>query len=428
MTTFRALTMKMKESRLFKDSFWAVFGNGLGSVLMLFAGILIARYLGRDVYGEYGVVKTNMFYLAGFSTFGLGYTATRFVAKYVSTDVLYVKSIIKESILVTLLFSSTIAICLIIFAKDLAVYLNEPLLVKPFRYLSFIVITKALCTTGIGILAGLGKFKEIAKNAVISGIAMLGSCVPLTYYLGLDGSLTALCISQVLNTILNYYDIKKYCKSYLHYEKQFEIKRLISFSFPVAMQEISYSICNWAAILILTKYSSLGEVGIYSATAQWNAIIMFLPGLLHNVVLSHLSRNQSSQSHKNKVNRLLSVYLVCTVIPFICVFLLAPYITSFYGKSFSSMTTVLKVIVFSTIPSCCSEVFRSELLAIGRPWVLFLIRIIKDIVFILLLFFALTHVTNLGGALIYAYVNLFISFVIFLSLFISFRIIIRKIE
>ena len=80
------LVAKLKQSKLFKDSFWAIFGNGLGTALLLIAGIIIARYLGKDVYGEYGVVKTNMFYIAGFSTFGLGLTSTRFIAKYLGED------------------------------------------------------------------------------------------------------------------------------------------------------------------------------------------------------------------------------------------------------------------------------------------------------------------------------------------------------
>ena len=40
---------RLLQSKLFKDSFWAVFGNGLGNALLLLAGILIARFLGKDL-------------------------------------------------------------------------------------------------------------------------------------------------------------------------------------------------------------------------------------------------------------------------------------------------------------------------------------------------------------------------------------------
>ena len=44
------------KSNFFKDSSWAVFGNGIGYGLMLLSGIIIARMLGKDLYGEYGFV------------------------------------------------------------------------------------------------------------------------------------------------------------------------------------------------------------------------------------------------------------------------------------------------------------------------------------------------------------------------------------
>ena len=62
--SFKDIRQNLISSSLFKDSFWAVFGNGLGYFLLLVAGIVIARFLGKDIYGEYGVVKTTMFHIA----------------------------------------------------------------------------------------------------------------------------------------------------------------------------------------------------------------------------------------------------------------------------------------------------------------------------------------------------------------------------
>ena len=76
----------IKENTFFKDSFWAVVGNGSGYGLLLLAGIIIARLLGKDLYGEYGFIKTTMFQFAAFATLGLGYTATKFIAQY-KTDI-----------------------------------------------------------------------------------------------------------------------------------------------------------------------------------------------------------------------------------------------------------------------------------------------------------------------------------------------------
>ena len=71
----------IKYSKLAGDSFWALFGNGLGNLLIMVSGILIARLLGKDLYGQYGVVKSTMFYIASFSCFGMGVTSTKYVSQ-----------------------------------------------------------------------------------------------------------------------------------------------------------------------------------------------------------------------------------------------------------------------------------------------------------------------------------------------------------
>lgn len=396
-----AAIAKVKENKFLKDSFFAVFGNGIGQFLLLVSGILIARFLGKDVYGEYGVAKTNMFYMAGFATFGLVYSSTRFIAKYIKEDKSQVIGIVKTSSAITLIFSSLIAIIIVLFSDSLANYLDTPDLSDVFKYLSVIIILKALSSTSTGILSGLGLFKNIAINVLSSGGVMLVSCVPLTYYFGLRGSLSSLLLSQLVNTFANYYCINRECRSYPIYYDDNHYKELLRFSFPVALQEISYSVCNWAGILFLTKMSSIGEVGIYSATAQWNAVITFIPGLLANVVLSHLSGSSETEQQKN-IKRIMIVYLICTIIPFVVVYCFTPIIVSMYGPDYSSMGKVLRLMIFATIPTCCSDVYKAEFLASGRPWLLFVLRMTKDIVFLVLTYLLLAYSGGNEGSYCYA--------------------------
>ena len=89
---------KLQSSKLFKDSFWAVFGNGLGNCLLLIAGIVIARVLGKELYGEYGMVKTTMFHIGYFATLGLGFTSTKFIADAVQQAKGCLRSTIKVSL------------------------------------------------------------------------------------------------------------------------------------------------------------------------------------------------------------------------------------------------------------------------------------------------------------------------------------------
>ena len=393
----------LKKNSLYRNSFWALFGNGLGYGLLLLSGILIARFLGKDLYGEYGIVKTTMFHIAAFSTFGLGYTSTKFVSDFNVNNKDDVYPIIKSSLNITILSSSLLALLIVAFAHPLASFLGEPSLKLAFQFLGCIVVLKALITTQNGILAGLKDFKHIAMTCVTSGGVMLCTSVPLTIYFGLKGSLASLAISQLCNVLFNSYVLRNHIKTNLRKTKKPYIKKLFKFSIPVAMQELTYALSNWIAPLLLVRYSTVGEMGLYSASAQWNAIITFIPGLLYNVVLSYLSSSvRDTNSHNNTVKRMLLVNFIASFIPFIIVYAFADWISTFYGSSFQQMAVVLRILTFSTIFSVCSNVFSSEFIALGRTWTLFFVRSFRDIFFIVLVFTLLYNSNGNNGAVYFS--------------------------
>lgn len=422
----RNTILRLSNSKLFKDSLWAIFGNGLGNAFLLLAGILIARFLGKDLYGEYGVVKTNMFYMAGLSTFGLVFSSTRYIAKYLTSDKTRIIGIIRNSTKITFLFSLTIAVVLALSAGYLESFLETPGIASVFRVLSVIIVFKALASTGNGILAGLGEFSVIAKNNVLSGVTMFVLCVPLTYFAGLYGALASLAMSQLVNAAINYWHIHKACKQLpVYYYCEDSIRSLLKFSFPIALQEISYALCNWGGILLLTKLSSLSEVGIYSASAQWNAVILVIPGLLANVVLSHLSSTEGTQQHR-LVYRLLLIYFICTVIPFVLVYVFSDFIVSFYGSDFVTMKRVLQISILAVVPTCCSDVFKAELIAVGRTWILFMLRMLKDLILIGAAGYFLIKTGGEHGAYYYAMSNLLGAVAFFAGSYAIYLLVIRK--
>ncbi len=55
MINIQKLKTQIINSQLAKDSFWAIFGNVVGKGLSMIAMIIIARILGKNDYGEYGM-------------------------------------------------------------------------------------------------------------------------------------------------------------------------------------------------------------------------------------------------------------------------------------------------------------------------------------------------------------------------------------
>lgn len=396
---------RLKKSKLFKDSFWAVFGNGMGNAMLLVAGILIARLLGKDLYGEYGVVKTTMFHIAAFSTFGLGYTSTKFIAQYIKENPTYLRAITKAALKITLLSSGLLCILLLVFANQLAEYVNDPHLATPFRFLGVIVITRALSTVCSGTISGYKKFKEQGINNIISGTAMLVLAPTLTYLWGLNGSLVALLSSQLILTLLNFKILWNIFRILPDSDNISFTRRLFVFSIPVAMQEFTYALSHWGGTLILAKYASIGEVGIYSASGQWNTIIRYIPALLSSVVLSYLSSSITNKEHNSMMFRMIIINLACISVPFIIVLVCSGWITSMYGPTFNGMQSVLIVLIFCTVISVVARVFQNELISRGRNWLMFSLRSGKDLLTIGGLFVILKYYAPHSPALSYAIVD-----------------------
>lgn len=394
---FTILKQKLLQSKLAKDSFWAVFGNGLGNFLLLLAGIGIARLLGKDLYGEYGVVKTTMFYMAAVATFGGHYTSTKYVADYLKRDITKVKSIVYAALKITIYAGSVLFILLLALAEPLSVFLKEPSLAMPFRFLGIIILVRGIATTEGGILGGFKAYKELGINNILSGATLLILGAVLTYFWGLTGSLVALLSSQIVSLVLNSRLVIRLIMS-LPSDGDNYVKEIAKFSLPVVLQELTYSLCNWGSTIVIARYASMGELGIFTAAAQWNAIVSFFPGLLTNVVLSYLSDSTDKSYHVRTMKKMVIINLISTLIPFLLISASSGIIVSLYGDSFDGLQIVLNVIVFGSVISVVSTVFQSNLLSEGKNWRLFIARLIRDCLNVVVLYYVL-YIDNTSAAL-----------------------------
>ena len=412
MRTFSGLISRLRNNSLFKDSFWAVGGNGIGNALMLFSGIFIARTIGKDLYGEYGMVKTTMFLMALFSTFALGDTSTKFIAEYIQKDVSFIRKIIHASFRISFVCSATLCVLLVIFSKKLAVFINTPQLEEAFKFLGIIIVFRSINTVGAGILGGFKAYKKLGINNIIAGVTMLTLAIPGTLYWSLYGALCALLLSQVTLSILNTYQVYKFSKMYLipNVPKGSFEKELLLFSYPFALNELVYSLSSWGCSLLVAKYATIGDLGMLSACNQWNAIILFMPGLLGNVVLSYLSTTAVSNmsTHKMIIRRMLIVNFVCTFIPFVMVIMASGYIADYYGPTFKGMEMVLGIKVLCTIFMCLTRVYQSNLMSEGKKWLAFYIRSSYNILDLLLTYIVLLVTDGRNAAINLSWSSLFI--------------------
>lgn len=407
------LIKRLKGSELFKDSFWALSGNVMGKGLALLASILVARFLGKDLFGMYGLIRTLLLSVAVFSTFGLGYTGTKFIAEYLKTAPEKIRSVISNIMQITLSTGILFAILLFLFSKPIAAYLDAADLYEAIRYLAIIVIFNSITTTQIGILAGFKRFKATAKINFINGIITFLLSVILTYFYSLNGALIALLISQIFNCLQNYLEVRKCVHTEYKQNVKVSLKKvLVSFSLPIAMQEMFYSMLQWVMPILLIKFSNYGEVGLYNAAAQWSSVILFIPGTLRNVTLSHFSSRVDNKTQQYLLlKRMLLLNFLATFIPFCIVWIFSGLIVTAYGVSFESLKAILNVSVFGTIFTCISGVYLQYFIALNKVWFTFWVKLVSIVSTIGLFVLIINYYNDGQTALRLAQLNVFRSFI-----------------
>ncbi len=403
-------------NKLFKDSFWSIFGNVLGKGLALLSGILVARFLGKDIYGEYGIIKNTVLTIGMFSTFGLGYTSTKFVAELKSQpekNYLF----IKYAHFITIVFSLAISILLFFFSKSISVQLLDNIeLDFAIKLLSVITFFNAISTTQTGIIAGFGLFKELARINIWVGVITFLLTILLTYFFLLEGALIALLIVTAINCYINYRLIhKQLILMPANYILKGFKREIIRFSAPIAFQETIYSLSMWLSSVMLIKYASYGELGLYSAAMQWNAIILFIPGILRNVILSHLSSVNVHQSqHQIILKQIILVNFFCTFIPFLIILVFSKMIALSYGQTFVGLSALISIAVFETLFTSVSNVYSQAFISINKQGVMSVLRFIRDGGGLILFYFLIT-MNYLEGAKALIIANLIVN-IVFLSL------------
>ena len=408
---------------MFRDSFWALFGNSIGKVLALLLGIILANLLGSEDFGKYGLIKNSLFYLSICSTFGLGITGTKYIAQY-KEEKNKINNICHDILTISVFTSGFIAITILIFAEKLTYLLEMGNMSNILRLSSIAIIFNAINSAQTGILSGFKEFKTISNYNLITGVFTFISGTIFTYFWSLDGAIIALGLSYVVNYFLNAHTLNKIRREFPKKECVLDYKvQMLKFSLPLAMQEGLLALSSWSIIVVLVKLASYSDYGVYSAAHQWTAAISFIPAILKNVTLSYLSDQQSNK--RIIVKKMIFVNLISSGSFFVIIFIFSGFIARWYGDSFVGVKPVLNILVFSSILGTMGSVFIQELISKSKNWLSFSITFIKSII-ILAVSIGLIKMIGISGAFAIAFGDLSANIIYFSLLVISYKLSERK--
>ncbi len=312
--------------RLAKGIFWSMTGAVISRGLMLIASIFVARILGKTGFGELGMIRSTVGMFGVFAGFGLGLTAIKHVAEFRQSDPDRAGRIIGLSGLFAMITGGLMALGLFIFAPWLAEHtINAPHLIGVLRIGGLILFINALNGAQTGALAGFEAFRTIAYVNFFVGLISFPILVVGTYFAGLTGAVWALTINLCINWLLNHLAIRKetrrYSVPFTFKHCNHELSVLWKFSLPAALSGALIGLIIWAcSALLVNQPDGYSEMGIFTVALVFQAMLLFVSGMLNAPLLSMISNAGLDTSDNIKTVNILSSWIlgVIVAIPLLC--------------------------------------------------------------------------------------------------------------
>lgn len=372
-------------ARMARGFFWSISGAVISRGLMLVASILVARMLGREVYGEYGIIRSTMNMFLVFAGFGLGLTATKHVAEFRLTDPARAGRVMAISGLFAMGSGALVALGVFIFAPLLASHtINAPQLAGELRIGAVILFFSALNGAQTGALAGFEAFKTIALLNLWVGLISFPLLVGGAHFGGLRGAVWALCANMVVNWVLNHLALRKVAsRNKVPFNldgcaKEWPI--LWKYSLPAALGGFLVSPVIWACnALLVNQPGGYSQMGLYDAANQWGSAVLFIPGMVGMVampMLSSLTGDNDRHHYRNvlKYNILVNGGAAFAVAVPLALF--AQLVMQSYGKGFEEGRWVLVCLLFSTVLIAVNNVVGQAIASRSRMWVGLLLNLL----------------------------------------------------
>jgi O-antigen/teichoic acid export membrane protein len=378
-------------SRFTRGSFWSVIGAIVSSGLGLLSSIVIARILLAEGFGKLGVIQNTVTMFQVFATFGLGITATKYVAEFRKKDPIKTKRIIILIYLIATITGIITTIILLAFAQWISTnILASPNIASLLRICSIMLVLGSINGIQIGTLVGFEAFKSIAKVNLYSGIVKFLAMVIGVFAGGLEGAVWGMTISLLFTCYICQLAMNKETAGIPKINNTVdclvELKIIWLFSIPALLGAFMAGPIMWLSnAIIVNQPGGYIAMGIFNAANQWQTAILFLPNTIGAIVLPMLSNLEGSKDRGGynnvlKFSMLINGGLALFGALFIIIF--SNQLLAIYGKEFGSGQIVLIYLAITAVFCSIAAVIGGSIASQGKMWWGFVLNFLWACVFI----------------------------------------------
>jgi O-antigen/teichoic acid export membrane protein len=343
----------------------------LSTVLALVSIGLIARYLGKEGFGNYATALAFLSFFSAIADLGLYSVSTREISRPGADE----KKIMGN------VFTLRIVISTFVFLLAPAIVLFFP---YTFQVKEAIIIIAAsfLFSSAYQVLNGIFQ-KNLAMDRVALSeflgklLQVLVIFLAVKFNLGFLWVVSSLLFYMCFNFILVFFWSKKYIRFKLQFDFQYWKKFLIR-AYPIGIVAFITFIYFKINIILLSVMKSSSDVGIFSAAYKVIENITFFPAMIVGLVFPIISNSIFSDKIRfreiaDKTYKVFWVLIVPLIVGALA--LSDPIIALIGGAGFSESANVLRILIFALAFVFFGNFFNAILIAGNKQKRLMLVAV-----------------------------------------------------
>lgn len=373
--------------RLTKGAFWSMFGQFASRGLNLLALVVTARILGKTDFGKLGMIQSTVGMFAGFATFGMGLTATKYVAELRKTDPLRAGKMIGLSSMTAWGTGGLMTLALVIFAPLLANRtMSAPDLANSLRLGAILLLFGAVNSAQNGALSGLESFKGIARVTITNAIICLPVSIFGAYYWDLNGAVAALVFGQAVLCFMTYREIQTQARlqgirpTFSGALQEFHV--LWHFSLPIMLGGLIQGPVGWLTnAMLVNQPGGYGELGQYNAALRIKGLPDSLVGPFLTPILPVLADKRAQGDwHSCKNIYAQTVLLISLLVGPFCILLMAAPFLAFlpFGREFAGGDQMVRWLMLHGILSAICGPIGYIFATGGQMWKALILNILQS--------------------------------------------------
>lgn len=377
------MNLSMKERNTTKDIFMTFLTKMIYLGGSFFISVLLARLLGAEGKG----VVTALFVVPNL-LISLADMGVRQASAFTIGQKKYTAQEVFSSSLILWILASVISILLLLSYYLITATTNFNWILIAIA-IGFVPI-KILEAYYYGIHQGKQQIEMMNVRHMISFTARLVSVVLFVWIIstGVFGAAIAMLLSSVAVVGYSYWKLKdtvKFKFSYIKGLPQILFKKGILFALALFVLNINYRV----DILILERFVSSADVGLYSVGVGLAELIWQLPTAIGTVLFSSSANSKSDSIAANQAAKLLRVSLVFLVLGSILFTFTSGWIVPLiYGNEFQASAQVINLLLPGIILVVIIQVLHASISGRGYPLIglkVFILSIIVNVILNLIL-------------------------------------------